>query len=157
MKLSCLTVGPLDAAQLTTPTRFGLQLHINTASQCGQIVVGSADDNASVLPVGGMKANKMPSVVRDYNPLFGNRCCQNLLIRSSLTGDSAFGCSPHIVPKLTQSLHDAKRKILVCGEPSHYSRCLVVDNLLLNLFAMLTLVRPSIGEIFGSQRRIVAK
>ena len=52
---------------------------------------------------------------------------------------------------------DEKREVLVGVQPGHGSRILVVANLLLDFKTMGAHIRPGVGEVFGTQRRVRAQ
>ena len=104
-----------------------------------------------------MKADKMPTVVCNDDPILPDRSRQHRLIRRSLTRDSTFSGCPNIMAQFAQDLHDAQGEIFVCVEQGHGSRRLVVDDLLLDLLAVLPCVGPGIGQVFRAQGRVIAQ
>jgi hypothetical protein len=129
---------------------------MNPGGEFGKIGIKRANDNASMLWLGSMKADEMAAVESQHRALFS--CCllQHLLVRNCETGLAGIVGGLDVMAKSPQFLNHGERKILIGVKPRHSSLFVVAD-LLLDFGWMGAVICPGIGEVFRPKRRIAAE
>lgn len=130
---------------------------MNPRGLSDEIWIISADNDSRVVRSFLMQSDEMLAVERQHGSLLTRCELQNGFIGDCLIGFPGFEDCQDIVAKTSQLFDHRLRKILVRVEPRHGSGILVLTNLLLDFLSMRSNIRPSVNDVFRSQRRINAQ
>ena len=92
---------------------------VNPVCQTFKVTIFRAGDDSKMLRVLAMQPEKVFSIEREHNPLFGDSKRQNILVWYFLVGFVGLVRCQHVAAFLPQHLNDFGRKILVRVNPCH--------------------------------------
>jgi hypothetical protein len=127
---------------------------MNTIRLAREVAIKRADHDARMAWPLAVEPNEVFTVQRDHRPLLVVRKLQYCLVRKSLSVLACFAHRQHIMTQRAQRRHHLGWEVLVRVKSRHLLRSLVLADLLIDLVAVRTNVRPRVGEIFRAQRGI---
>jgi hypothetical protein len=126
---------------------------MNASGLACKVGVERTRDDALVIRLLTMQSEEVPAIQGEYGALLGACPSQELGIGHSGT-QQALDERYHVMTMRSQLLHHRKRHVLIGQQPRHNSGRLVLDDLVLDLFAVAPHVGPRVCEILGAQRGI---